>query len=146
MKLSTGCCLCGVTARAEAIAQEDTPPGPALTVWPPPRAQRVQALQAGLAVVSPHLRSSASTVKALLSTRLETQAPVQSSAAPARLGLPAPPAQSRGGLLERSAKASGSRGRGPSRGGPAPWPARHAVPRHSVLLLVKRGDVGAAQH
>ena len=56
--------------------------------------------------VSPHLRSSASTVKALLSQGWKHRPPRRAHRPPARLGLPAPPAQSRGGLLEVSAPAA----------------------------------------
>ena len=98
-------CLCGVTAQAGGVCQEGHPPGPALTVWPPPRLSVRLFRQVSLSV-SPHLRSSASTVKALLSQGWKHRPPRRAHRPPARLGLPAPPAQSRGGLLEVLAPAA----------------------------------------
>lgn len=142
--VSTGYCLCGVTAWAEAICQEGHPARARAHRVAPAQAQR-QALQAGLAVGQPAPAQLGQHGEGTAVTRLETQAPMQSSAAPSP---PRPPRSARpepGWSPGWSAKASGAAA-GPS--GEAPHLGQHvaAVPRHSELLLVERGDVGAAQH
>ena len=98
------------------------------------QAQR-QALQAGLAVGQPAPAQLGQHGEGAAFTRLEAQAPTQSSSAPSP---PRPPCSAR----PKPGWSPGGLGAG------SPHLGQHvvAVPMHSVLLLVERGDVGAAQH
>ena len=91
MGVSAGCCFCRATARAEVICQEGHPALARTHRVPPAQAQR-QALQAALAVGQPAPAQLGQHGEGAAVTRLETQAPRQSSSAP---GLPRPPRSAR---------------------------------------------------
>ena len=92
-------------------APPPTAPGSALTMCPPPRISVRLFRQVSLSV-SPHLRSSASTVKALLSQGWKHRSSPKAQRPPARFTLPSPPpvCPPRAGVVSWRTRHWGSRG------------------------------------